>query len=204
MSQHASQSSYTEAATEYPQCVPTLVGDGVRLRAHHHGDIARIVEQSSDPDAQRFIPLPHPYTADHARSFIDAMVSEGWVTGRRFEFAIDEVSPDGTARFAGNVGVWPRGDDRWEIGFVLHPDARGHGVMKRAADLALDWIFMDKGAQVVLWCADAENEGSRAAAVRLGFTHQVVLPNWILLNGVYRDLAESTMTRSAWEELRRG
>jgi len=56
--------------------------------------------------------------------------------------------------------------------------------MKRAADLALDWIFMDKGAQVVLWCADAENEGSRAAAVRLGFTHQVVLPNWITIRAI--------------------
>jgi len=189
------------SSLSFPECVPTLEGDSVRLRAHDYADIERIVEQSRDAAAQRYVPLPNPYTENDAREFLAGFVEKGWVNGNRFEFAIDEVV-DGVALFAGNVGVWPRSDGRFEVGFILHPQARGRGIMTRAVRTILDWVFTEKDAQVVLWCADASNEHSRAVARRIGFSEQVVLPNWLFVAGEYQDCAEATLTRARWEELR--
>jgi RimJ/RimL family protein N-acetyltransferase len=187
-----------EQPQHFPQCVPVLQGDGVRLRAHDYDDIDRIVEQSQDEVSQRFIPLPNPYTVENARGFLAEFVEKSWNERKRFEFAIDDLSAQ-ESLFCGNVGVWPHGDGRYEVGWILHPDARGRGIMTRAVELVLAWAFESLDARVGKWCADADNDASWAVARRVGFREPVVLPNWMPLGGELRHCAQATLTREQFE-----
>ena len=48
----------------------TLTGDGFTLRAPTLEDVDDIAAACVDEETQRWLPLPHPYTADHARHFV--------------------------------------------------------------------------------------------------------------------------------------
>lgn len=90
------------------------------------------------------------------------------------------ADPD-TDLLLGVVNVFdlaPRGTgDTGELGYVLHPAARGRGVCRRAAALALRHAFVDVedgglGLLKVRAVAAEGNTASRAVLADLGFTHQ--------------------------------
>lgn len=189
-----------ESTTKFPESVPVLTGEGIVLRAHRTADAQRIMEQSSDPESQRFIPLPQNYDMDAALGYLCGFAEKGWNEGTRFEFAIDDVSGLEPS-FSGNMGVWPKGMERWEIGWVVHPAARGKGVATRAAARVLEWVFLEKGAEVVVWRADAVNLGSAAVARKIGFPEPSILERWLPHNGSLHDCAISTLTRERYLEL---
>lgn len=155
----------------FPADVPELVEEGsqassLRLRAHRPEDIDPIVVASNDPDAQGFLNLPHPYSVDDARGFV-RMVAERWAEDNSgyHSWAIES---DG--RYAGNVSVKRKLADAVEIGYLLHPDARGSGVATRAAALALGHAASSWSPSVFHWRASVGNWASRAVAWKLGFT----------------------------------
>ncbi|AEW99936.1 GNAT family N-acetyltransferase [Streptantibioticus cattleyicolor] len=51
--------------------IPTVTGDGVRLRAPRQEDLPGLVRAFSDERVRRFMPVPCEYTAAHAQNFID-------------------------------------------------------------------------------------------------------------------------------------
>lgn len=191
----------TEHVAVFPDNVPVLVGDGIVLRAHRISDAQRIVEQSSDAESQRFIPLPENYDMDAALGYLSGFAEKGWNEGTRFEFAIEDVSGV-EPLFCGNMGVWPKEHDRWEIGWVVHPQARGRGIATRAAARILEWVFEEKGGVVVMWRAVAENAGSTAVARKLGFPEPAVLEKWLPHKGELFDCAISTLTRQRFDAVR--
>lgn len=180
--------------TAFPDCVPALRDGTIAVRAHQIRDIPFIVEQCNDPVSKMYVPLPTPYGEAEAKSFISEFVAAGWNDNRRYEFAIEEMV-DGTPQYRGSVGIWPKGDDRFELGFIMHPAARRRGIVTRAARLVLEWAFETHNARVVQWMAVASNQGSAGVARRLGFSEPVVLPNWLPINGQLHDCAMATLTR---------
>lgn len=187
---------HTAVTRVFPDCVPTLAGKGIVLRAHTEADVARIVEQSRDPMSQRFIPLPFPYEESDARGYLEHVARSGWERGNLREFAIDEILPDSTRRFVGNVALGSRDNGRYELGFVLHPDARGHGVITRAADRLLTYAFDELDAQVILWRALTGNKGSRRVAQKLGFSICAQpLRKWGVFKGELVDEWQGTLVR---------
>lgn len=180
---------------EFPECVPKLRGDGFVLRAHGPGDLERIVEQCQDPLAQRFVPLPSPYTHSTAHDFFTGYVAGGWNRREHAEFAIADVSDT----YLGSMSLKARDHDRYEIGYLLHPDARGRGLATAAARVALRWAFTELGAQVVLWRAVGGNEASLRVAQKLGFECTSLLPGWFYTQGEYVDEVGGTLTRARFE-----
>ncbi|WP_180357814.1 GNAT family N-acetyltransferase [Streptomyces sp. NP160] len=138
-------------------------GGGVLLRRHRPDDADGIFEQGGDPDMQRWTTVPAPYERQHAQEFLEK-VAAGWADGSMAAFAIEV---DG--RFGGTVDL-RLGEGRWaEVGFGLHPAARGRGVMTRAARTALRWGFEELGLVGVHWRAVVGNRASRAVAEKCGF-----------------------------------
>lgn len=148
----------------YPDVVPTLTDGTVTLRAHRESDIGRIVEQINDPRSQRWITVPLPYDATHARAFL-AIARASWEedTARYWAIEVD-------GRFAGTINYSRRDGQRAEIGFGLHADARGIGATTRAAQLALEWAFNTDGIESMAWRAALDNLASRRVAWACGFT----------------------------------
>ena len=133
------------------------------LRQHRPEDTDAVVEQCSDPEMQRWTTVPVPYERHFAEEFFTHL-AQGWDDETLAGFAIEA---DG--RFAGTVDL-RLGDARWaEVGFGLHPWARGRGVMTRAVSTLLDWGFQELDLVGVHWRAVVGNHASRRVAEKCGF-----------------------------------
>ncbi|HEX6151734.1 GNAT family N-acetyltransferase [Nocardioides sp.] len=165
----------------FPDDVPTLTDGVVTLRAHQPADLPRIVQQATDPESVRWTTVPHPYAESDAVDWTTNVLPKGWATDSTYGFAIEHEG-----LFAGSVDLRMRGELEAEVGFALHPGARGSGVMRRALDLLLDWGF-GRGVEVVYWRAFVGNWASRRIAWRLGFHFGPTIPRLLPQRGEQRD-----------------
>ncbi len=153
----------------HPEIVPVLVDPrGIRLRAHSDADLSAIVEQCTDPGSIRFTTVPTPYALDDARRFVHEMVAGGWERGTALGWAIERDTAAGHA-FSGSIDLRLGGDGTAEVGFGLHPAARGQGVMSAALRLVRDYGFDTLGLTVLRWRAAVGNWDSRRVAAAAGF-----------------------------------
>lgn len=160
----------------FPDSVPILTDGVVRLRAHSGHDVDRIVEQCTDPDSLRWTQVPRGYTADMGREWI-GQLAKGWDDGGDQVWAIEEVA-DPLGRFLGSIDLRPRAGGRAEIGYGLHPEGRGRGIMARALKL-VDQYWFDAGGKRVDWYANRGNFASWAVARAVGFEFVATLPEHI-------------------------
>lgn len=172
----------------WPLSVPVLSDGVVTLRAHTPGDLDAILEMANDPLTQRWTSVPSPSTPETIREFALEIVPRGWDEGRMRGWAIEAEDADGRPRFAGNVDLRGEGAVN-DIGFALHPWARGRGLMARAVRLAVGHVLTECGVEVVHWRTMVGHEASLRVAHRCGFT----------LEGTTRGLLESPRgVHDAW------
>src|SRR5699024_10836507 len=129
---------------DWPLCVPVLSDGVVTLRAHTEADLVAMLEMSHDRLMTFWTSVPDPATLAHTRHFVFEVVPVGWRDGANRVWAIEAVDPaTGQGLYCGNVDL--RGERLAEIGFALHPWARGRGRAARAVRLAIDWGFARGG-----------------------------------------------------------
>jgi RimJ/RimL family protein N-acetyltransferase len=146
-----------------PPWAPTLVGNGVTLRAHTPGDEDDVVAQCRDPQTQRWTTVPVPYEQRHAKEWLAAR-RYAWEAGTVYALAVESEG-----RFAGSVDLRSHGAAALTVGFGLAPWARGRGLAVEALRTLLPWAFDTLGPEVVLWSAIAGNWASRRVAWEVGF-----------------------------------
>ena len=166
----------------FPDEVPTLTDGVVTLRAHRAGDVPRIVEQCRDPESIAWTTVPSPYDEGDATDWITRIIPAGWADDSTYCFAIEHEG-----RIAGALDLRMLGAGNGEIGFGLHPDARGRSVMRRALGLLLDWGFRERGLAVVHWRAHVGNWGSRRVVWSLGFSFGPTVPRLLAQRGERAD-----------------
>ncbi|WP_370614696.1 GNAT family N-acetyltransferase [Mumia sp. Pv 4-285] len=151
--------------------LPTLRGERVTARPFDVTDDARVVEGGNDEAVQRWMPsFPSPYERQDAETFrlstLDAAAD-----GTSFAWAlVDSV----TDELLGAVGIPHRSDFGAEIGYWLHPDARGHGYARDAVDLLVEHAFTPRdlgglGALRAYVRIDEDNHASLDVALACGF-----------------------------------
>lgn len=165
-------SSAATASESFPSCVPELADGTVTLRAHRRSDRDAIVEQARDPLSVRFTTVPAPYEPIHAEQFL-AQIEQGWndPVGNRY-WAIEALDGTGDAampRFAGTIDYRPSPAGIAEVGFGLHPWARGRGLTTRALRLVCAQAFDHAGVEAMRWRAQVPNWASRRTAWACGF-----------------------------------
>lgn len=152
----------------FPDDVPVLTDGDITLRAHRRDDVDAMVEMCRDPTMQQWTNVPPDYTREHAIGFVDEVIARGWQEMNHRGWAIEAVDPDsGEARFAGNIDI--RGTPIADVGYALHPWARGRGLMARAMRLAVEWSFADGGTEIVHWRSRKGNVASLRVAWACGF-----------------------------------
>ncbi|MEE3850971.1 GNAT family N-acetyltransferase [Gordonia sp. LSe1-13] len=155
--------------------IPVLSDGVVTLRAHTPADVERVVEYATDPLTMRWAKMPSPYGRNDAERYITG-AHAGWVTGESMTWAIERDD-----RFVGSVEL--KGSGRAvEIGFVLHPDARGAGTARRAIVLAIEYAVEHRNVEVVRWEAEEGNLVSLRTAHAAGFTLLAKMPDWLEMN----------------------
>ncbi|GGM88890.1 hypothetical protein GCM10009721_12520 [Terrabacter tumescens] len=161
--------------------VPVLTDGVVTLRAHSVEDADAIVEQSTDPDSLRWTTVPRPYGRDDALGWVEHNLAAWGEPGATRSWAIEWTDDTGASRYGGTIDLRPgAAPSVGELGFGLHPDARGRGLMSRAVRLVVGYAFANTvwGAPVgrVHWRAVVGNWGSRRAVWAAGFTFHGTVP----------------------------
>jgi RimJ/RimL family protein N-acetyltransferase len=151
---------------------PVLQTERLTLRPPAPSDFPRVAETLAHPSS-RFVGGPMPEILAW-RAFA-AMAGAWALTGVAMFSVIDRA----TGLWLGRVGPWtPPGWPGTEIGWTLHPDARGCGFGVEAATAAMDFAVDRLGWTDVIHVIDPENHASAALAARLGSTRRgpVTLP----------------------------
>lgn len=161
----------------FPHDVPVLTDGVVTLRAHTESDVDLLYETTLDADSLRWTAIPLDNTRADSRQFATEIMRIGWEEKDFRGWAIEATDDDGVAKFAGNIDV--RGVPIGDIGFVLHPWARGRGIMRRAIELATNWAFAEGGVEIVHWRSHVGNESSLRTAWAAGFHLTGTLPGFL-------------------------
>jgi RimJ/RimL family protein N-acetyltransferase len=176
--------------------VPVLEGDGFRLRPIREDDAPRIHEGTAEPETQRWLGhKPAPYTLDAARTYVQRR-RELEATGQCVTWAIADPDDD---RILGTVlwFNWTAGIE-CEVGYWVHPDARGRGLATRAARLVVGHVFETLEVRRVTAFAAADNLASRRVIEALGFRLYGVERYGAWVRDDHVDMALYDVTASEW------
>lgn len=189
----------TAPELEWPLNVPVLTDGVVTLRAHTRHDLPRALEMVTDPETIRWTAIPLPQDESTSEHYHFEVVPTAWDDRSAMTWAIEH---DGV--FAGNVAIRGAGP-LTDLGYVLHPDRRGQGLMKRAVDLAVDHAFTRAGKEVVQWRAHVGNVASLRLAHACGFTLHAMEPDFLEERGVIIDawtasirFGDAPVPRTTW------
>lgn len=175
--------------------VERLDGNGFTLDPVHAGDAERLATLSQDEKFRRWLPwIRGGFTTERAREFAEDFSRKNWASGQ----PVWAVRIEGV--LMGVVDLRDRGEGAWEIGFWMHPDARGKGLMTAACALVVQAAFDSLGALRILHFARVGNVRSLRIARNLGFSPEGVRRK-PTPSGVERQW-QSALLRSDWE--RRG
>jgi RimJ/RimL family protein N-acetyltransferase len=181
----------------------TVRGQSVVLRAHSDQDVARMVEAAADERTQHWLAdLPHPYTIDAAAAHLLRIRSDA-AAGRRLGWAL--ADPDSDV-LIGEIGIFMHEKTglQNEMGYWMHPDARGRGVMTEATRMAARHALLPAeegglGMGRVFIRTGEFNHASRHVAVQAGFTqvgvdrHATPLRDGTIGNDIRYDLLASEL-----------
>ena len=143
------------------------------LRPWIEDDVPALVVACNDEDIAYWIPpIPHPYTEDDARAFIE---------GRSLaapEYSVPEhsfaITVDGPV--VGAIGMKVNSMDyRGHIGYWVAASARGRGVCTRALRRLSRWALDELELQRLELITDPDNQASQRVAEKVGFQREGVL-----------------------------
>jgi len=157
----------------------------IRLVPTTPAHAAGMGELIRDPEVLRFTRVPDPPPADFVESWLQRYEA-GRADGTREAFTIEDPA-DG--RFLG-IAVAPsiRRDERTaELGYVIHPDARGRGVATVALERLTAWAFSDLDAVRLELLISTANPASKRVAEHNGYHYEGTLRSMFVAPGRWED-----------------
>ncbi|MEV6835801.1 GNAT family protein [Streptomyces sp. NPDC051133] len=144
------------------------------LRPFAERDIPAVQAACDDEVTQRWLPLPSPYTEEHARWWCTEGAPQSLSSGDGIQFAAE----DGTSGEL--VGCFGFKSTNWrelttEIGYWTVPAARGRGFAQEAVRALAAWVFTATPVRRITLLAATENVASQRVALKAGFTREGVL-----------------------------
>jgi RimJ/RimL family protein N-acetyltransferase len=184
-------------ASTFPETV--LRTDSLHLRPFSRADVEDTRIASSDPLTQAWLPLPSPYTLDHAIEWCTRTSHDLRDSGDGIQFAIADLESD---RLLGAIGLHKT---NWRslttgVGYWVAPWARGRGVAAEAAREVGRWALECRALERVELRAATANHASRRTAVRAGYRPEGVLRNAGITHGGRVDLAVYSLTPADLQE----
>ena len=151
---------------------PMLETPRLRLRTWREDEIPRITTARTNQVTAHFLPfIPQPFTAEDARFWLHELAEQAAV-GRRYNWCVADGETD---LGLGNLTLFNlRQGPGGEIGFWLHPEAQGRGIMSEAIQRMARWYFAPErdgglgGHRLVIRTA-ATNRAARRVAEKLDF-----------------------------------
>ncbi|MDN4615396.1 GNAT family N-acetyltransferase [Leifsonia sp. F6_8S_P_1B] len=157
------------------------------LDAPREDDVDAVLDACTDPETQRGVPVPSPYTRADAEYFVRSYCPHGELSGRYLVWALRtapgepllgtvEVRRDQTAG-AASLGCW------------LRPSARGHGYMREAVRVVIGYALDPAGLACteLRWDCLPGNLRSRRLGEAVGFAFDAGEHRTLPFRGESRD-----------------
>jgi RimJ/RimL family protein N-acetyltransferase len=158
---------------------PTASVGELTLRPWHDDDLDALIEVYRDPVLRRWTGQPVT-DRSQARQWLDVQ-HEGWRSGERLSFAVDETCATGEVHLIANV-VLKRVRREYadaEVGYWTAAPGRGRGIAARALDALSTWTFTTFAAAGVNCLGalhDERNGPSCRVAQKAGYAFVRSLP----------------------------
>jgi RimJ/RimL family protein N-acetyltransferase len=155
-----------------PQPRPHLAAPDLRFEPFAERWLDAVAELVKDPEVLRFTRVPEPVPPDFARTWL-GMYDRGREDGTREAFAA--VGAGETFLGLALAPTIDRVGGEIELGYVVAPDARGHGVATTILSRLTRWAFQELRAERIYLIIDVENPPSARVASRCGYRLEGVM-----------------------------
>jgi RimJ/RimL family protein N-acetyltransferase len=160
---------------------PTLESDRLRMRPMREDDGQRYWDMMHDSRNLHFAGRNTWLSEVESPAHLVRRAMENNARGDRYDWAIADPATD---RFIGHIqifGLAGLDETEGEIGYAVHPEARGKGVLTEALGMLVEWSFRPKkeggqGLRRLSLDTAESNKASRYGAEKAGFTHVATLP----------------------------
>ena len=166
---------------------PPLHDEVVRLTPLAPEHVVPMRALGDDEDVARFTYVRAPLSDEEAQEWVGRYVA-GWQDGSQAGFAIETQDDRAFLGFVALVRYDAEAREG-EIGYIVAPAARGHGVAGRAVGLLTEWCLHVVGLERVELRIDVANVPSVRVAEKLGYVRDGVLRSAHFKHGVRVDLA---------------
>jgi [ribosomal protein S5]-alanine N-acetyltransferase len=146
---------------------PLLESDRLRLREITPGDVKAVFAIRSDPATMKYIPRPLAKTEQDALDHID-MITKGVLDNEFINWAITLKDSDKLIGMICLLRMQPR-NFRTEIGYILHPDFHGKGIMNEAIKMVISYAFEVLKFHSIEAVIDPENSASEKVLLKNDF-----------------------------------
>ncbi len=162
-----------------------LSGATAQLRPFHNGDIDSVARSCSDESVQRWLPLPRPYTAEHATDWCLNQAEALRVAGDGIHLAITDGDDC--------IGCISLKRTDWrsrttEVGYWVSPWATGRGIASDAVLQLTGWAIREQGFERIELVAAVKNIASQRVAEKSGFVLEGTKRNAGIIHGGRTDL----------------
>ena len=176
-----------------------LLSDRLSIRQLRHSDLDDLFDVHSVEAVNRYL----PYTTWKTR--VDAEVwweklQERMLDGNTLQFVICDLALD---RAIGGCILfgYAKEHQRAELGYAIAQSYWGKGYALEAMQSFLRYAFEDIGLRRVDAKVDTRNEASSGLLLRLGFTSEGCLRQWIQEKGTLIDMRLFGLLSHEWQEI---
>ncbi len=164
---------------------PTLTTERLILREMVLEDKHVMFSMRSDPETMRYVPRPLAKTVEDAEALIN-VIRNNVVTNEGINFAI---TLKGSGEMVGAIGYFniSKENHRAELGYILHKDHQGKGLMQEAIKAVIDFAFNDMKLHAIEAIINPDNAASIQVVERNGFTRDAFFKDYIMHNDAYVD-----------------
>ena len=166
---------------------PELKTARLTLRQLSHNDDAQMFVLRGDPQIMKYIHRPIAKTIADAAAVID-MINEKVNSNESINWAITLTGSDRLIGFIGYVRM-AKENYRAEIGYLLHADFQGTGVMQEAVECIIAYGFKTLGLHSIEAVVSPENIASVKLLERNKFVREAYFKENEFYNGTFNDTA---------------
>ncbi len=173
---------------------PTLETERLILRQIGDDDVHSLFEMRADPIVMQHIDRPLAKTIDDAQKLID--IIKGLLA--KNEGITWAITLKGNTKMIGTFGFWRilKEHYRTEIGYLLHKDYWGKGLMQEVMDIGIAYAFNTLKVHTIEANINPDNKASLKLAERNGFVREAYFKDIYYSNGKFIDTTIYTLHKN--------
>ena len=155
------------------------------LRAITHADAAAFFQLRSDKSVMQYLDRPLAQSIDDVLALIKK-IADGQLANENITWAITLID---SPTLIGTIGFWKidTANYRAEVGYLLHPDQQGKGLMTEAIRCILQYSFEKMKLHSVEANVNPANKASIQLLEKNGFVQEAYFKENYYYNGQFLD-----------------